>query len=240
MSVVKPVKKNSPKLLPPDLYGLTGADKERAAQEASLGMVAPDNPILNQSAQVIDPATIGSPEVQAIIGRLLTAAGSQQKRDKSGKKKRMLVGLAAPQIGESWRIVVVDTRVTADRKRAGRLECFINPEIIWRSRETEEGREGCFSAGPVWGLVRRAVAVKIRAYTPEGKEIECIFEGFTARIVQHEIDHLNGIRFPDRIKNDKKRHWVHTEELPFYPEAIHRWPRACTRERWEALKQGKI
>ncbi len=241
MSAVKPARRQStPKLLPPDLYDLTEADKERALQEVGLGMLAPDSPILNQRAKEVDPAAITSPKMQAVIDRLLTVAGSQQKRDKSGKKKRMLVGLAAPQIGEPWRIVVVDTRVTADRKRAGRLECFINPEIIWRSRETEEGREGCFSAGPVWGLVRRAVALKMRAFTPDGKQVERIFEGFTARIVQHEIDHLDGLRFPDRIKSDKKRHWVHTEELPSYPENIRRWPRICTRERWDAFKQGKI
>lgn len=129
-------------------------------------------------------------------------------------------------------MVVVDTRVTREKKRAGRLECFINPEIIWRSRETDEWREGCFSAGPVWGLVRRPIAVKIRAYTPEGKQVERIFEGFTARIVQHEIDHLNGVRFPNHIKSDKKRHWVHAEEIAAYLENIHRWPRICSVDRW--------
>ncbi len=119
------------------------------------------------------------------------------------------------------------------------MECFINPEVIWRSRETEEGREGCFSAGPVWGLIRRPVAVKIRALTPDGRRTERVFEGFTARIVQHECDHLNGIRFADRIRSDKKRHWVHTEELPMYPKHINQWPRLCSQERWDAWKNGQ-
>jgi peptide deformylase len=174
--------------------------------------------------------------VQKIIERLLAVATGQQYAIEERKKRRMLVGLAAPQIGEPHRIIVVDTKISAERKTPGKLECFINPEIIWRSRETIEGREGCFSAGPVWGLVRRPVAVKIRAFDIAGNRTERIFEGFTARIACHEIDHLDGIRFPERIKTDRKRHWVHTEELALYPKHINQWPRLCTRQRWESFK----
>ena len=92
----------------------------------------------------------------------------------------------------------------------------------------------------MWGLVRRAVAVKITAFTPEGEKIERVLEGFTARVVQHEVDHLHGIRFPERIRSDKKRHWVHAEEILLYPENIHNWPRLCSKDNWEAVKQGKI
>lgn len=231
-----PAKKLSPKLLSVDLYDLTEGDKQRVIQEEGLGMVSPQDPILVQVAQSVDPKLIKAPLIQSVVRKLFTAAGSQQSSSKKSKANRMLVGLAAPQVGEPWRIAVVDTKVTPDRKNAGQLECLINPEIIWRSKETEEGREGCFSAGPVWGLVRRPVAVKIKAFTPEGEKVERIFEGFTARIVQHEMDHLEGIRFPDRIKNDRKRHWVHSEEIMLYPENIHRWPRICTKERWEKFK----
>ncbi len=230
-----PAKKSSPKLLPPDLYDLTNADKERMAQEVALGIVGPQAPILSRVAHKVDPKLVATPLIQDVVRRLLDAAGSQQASSKKLKVHRMLVGLAAPQIGESWRIVVVDTKVTPDRKNGGQLECLINPEIIWRSRESEEGREGCFSAGPVWGLVRRPLVAKVKALTPEGEKVEHIFEGFTARIVQHEIDHLDGLRFPDRIKTDKKRHWVHAEEIPLYPENIRHWPRLCSRERWQKL-----
>lgn len=72
-----------------------------------------------------------------------------------------------------------------------------------------------------------------------GKQVERIFEGFTARIVQHEIDHLQGIRFPERITSDRKRHWVHTEELAAYPDHIKHWPRTCSRERWDAFRCGR-
>jgi peptide deformylase len=223
---------------PSNTYDLTVDDKARFADEAALGMVAPQHPVLSKIAYAVPKEAIVGKEVQAVINRLLAVAKGQQLQTRpkpSATKKRMLVGLAAPQIGESVRIIVVDTSIGPDRKHAGKLECFINPKIIWRSRETAEGREGCFSAGPVWGLVRRPIALKLQAFAPDGKQVERIFEDFTARIVQHECDHLDGIRFPDRITNDKKRHWVHTEELGDYPEYITRWPRLCSRERWETF-----
>lgn len=225
-------KKQLPRLLPADLYELTDEDKRRFDEERALGMVDPKDPVLIRKAMTVDPKLIHSTKFQAMAVRLLSIAGSQQQNNAA---RRTLVGLAAPQIGEPWRIIVVDTQITMERKNPGHLECFFNPEIVWRSRETQEGREGCFSAGPVWGLVRRALAVKVRAYTPTGKKVERIFEDFTARIIQHEIDHLDGIRFPDRIRSDKKRHWVHSEEIPLYPENIKHWRRICSKERWEAF-----
>jgi len=199
--------------------------------------------VLTKAAVVIPEKDIVTLAVQQVVERLMLVAGGQQSKMKGAKTKngrRMLVGLAAPQIGESLRIIVVDTRINRESKESGFLECFINPQVIWRAQETVEGREGCFSAGPVWGLVRRPVAVKIRAYTPDGKQVERVFEDFTARIVQHEIDHLEGVRFPERIHSNRKRHWVYSEEIKAYVQHINHWPRLCTRERWEAFKQGKI
>jgi peptide deformylase len=224
---------------PVDSYDLSAEDIKRFTEELALGMVPVDHPALTQTAAAVAELDISTPRIREVISSLITVARGQQRGRKSDKIKRMLVGLAAPQVGKSLRIIVVDTQVTRDRKHNGKLECFINPEIIWRSRETEEGREGCFSAGPVWGLVRRPIAVKICATTPDGMRIERIFENFTARIIQHEIDHLDGIRFPDRINSDRKRHWVHSEELATYPAYITHWPRHCTLERWQAFKQGR-
>ncbi len=223
-----------------DMYGLSAGDTARFADEQACGMAAPTDPQLCQTVGKLRAADVNSPAVQQVIERLKAAAAGQRRNDgPRGKSKRTLVGLAAPQIGEPYAIVLIDTAVDESRKHFGRLECFINPQILWHSRETAEGREGCFSAGPVWGLVRRPVAVKIRALTLDGQETERIFENFTARIACHEIDHLSGIRFPERITSDKKRHWVHTEELAMYPEHIQHWPRICSRERWLAFRDGK-
>ena len=224
--------------LPANAYELTDEDRDRFAQEERLGMVRPQDPVLTKLAQSVSPDNIASAHVKDVIEKLLAVAyGQRAARRVSRGKRRTLVGLAAPQIGQSLRIIVMDPKIGPDRKHPGKLVCFINPEIVWRSRETAEDREGCFSAGPVWGLVRRPLAVKIRAFTQEGKHVERIFEGFTARIACHEIDHLDGVRFPERITTDRKRHWVHAEELDTYIKHTGRWPRICTKVQWEAYKR---
>lgn len=230
-----PAGKHTPVFLSDARFALTAGDRARIATEKALGMVPPNDPVLQQRSALVTTDEISTEPVKQLITRLYEAAEGQRAVRK-GRKKRTLVGLAAPQIGESKRIILVDTKVKPSRKYFHKLECFINPEIVWRSRETEEGREGCFSTGPVCGLVRRPIAVKVRALTAEGKPTERIFEGFTARIVQHEIDHLDGIRFPNRIISDHKRHWVHAEELDDYPKRIKHWPRLCTLAGWEKVK----
>jgi peptide deformylase len=216
-----------------DDYALTDADIARFADERDRGLVLPQSTVLTRKAAYVPLLEITSPKFGELISRLYAIANGQRRKTRTARRRRTLVGLAAPQIGESWRIVLIDTKIDESRRHYGKLECIINPVILWRSRETGEGREGCFSAGPVWGLVRRPVAVKISGYDSSGKEITRILEGFSARIACHEIDHLDGIRFPERITSDKKRHWVHTEELLDYPDQVQRWPRTCSMERWE-------
>lgn len=206
-----------------------------------MGFLLPSDLDLQKPCRHLPKDEITTPHTQQIIDRMLIVATGQRTASHARQKAkgRGLVGLAAPQIGEQLAIILIDSQISASRKRFGRLECLINPEIVWQSRETAEGREGCFSAGPVWGLVRRPVALKVRALDREGNVIERIYEDFTARIVCHEVDHLAGIRFPERIKSDRKRHWVHCEELLAYPKYMHTWPRLCTMARWEAYKAGR-
>jgi peptide deformylase len=63
-------------------------------------------------------------------------------------------------------------------------------------------------------------------------------DGFVARVFQHEVDHLDGIRFPDRIDNDAHLHWVEPHEIATYAKAAPHWPRLCPRERWLGMKAG--
>ncbi|MGQ9512386.1 peptide deformylase [Thermodesulfitimonas sp.] len=99
------------------------------------------------------------------------------------------VGLAAPQVGVSKRVIVVD---------AGKgLYQLINPEII-AVAGSETDREGCLSIPGVWGEVTRAAAVTVRGLSRSGETVEIEAEGFFARALQHEIDHLDGILFIDR------------------------------------------
>jgi peptide deformylase len=108
------------------------------------------------------------------------------------------VGLAAPQIGESLRVLVAEYE---DEHVA-----FVNPEIIKRSEEIVLGDEGCLSIPGYIGMdVPRHAAITVKGRDPKGKEIRVKAEGWFARILQHEIDHLDGILFIDHIPPDKVR-----------------------------------
>jgi peptide deformylase len=114
-------------------------------------------------------------------------------------------GLAAPQVGLNERIIVVEVRKTDlfPNRPESPLYIMINPEIIEFSGEVEEGWEGCFSVPGLMGLVSRAKFVTVKYSTSDGIEKTEMFEGYVARVVQHEYDHLNGCIFLDRMESMK-------------------------------------
>ncbi len=109
------------------------------------------------------------------------------------------VGLAAPQVGVSERVIVVEYVENEEEENAPKkLFVMINPEIKAASEETEEGIEGCLSV-PGWqGEVVRALAVTVKGQSRRGQPMKVKAKGWLARIFQHEIDHINGIVFTDR------------------------------------------
>ena len=116
-------------------------------------------------------------------------------------KENQGLGLAAPQVGELKRVIAVHP--VRDRSLKARSEknpqIFINPKIIKKSRETEIDEEGCLSFPGLFLKIKRAKKVEIEALNQEGKKLQIKAEGLPARIFQHEIDHLDGILFIDRI-----------------------------------------
>jgi len=103
------------------------------------------------------------------------------------------LGLAGPQVGWSERIVTLD----ADGSKKGEL-IFVNPRIVEADGEQHE-QEGCLSIPGIWCGVRRSQKVLVEAYTIHGKPVQMEAEGLVARAWQHEIDHLNGVLFIDRL-----------------------------------------
>lgn len=107
------------------------------------------------------------------------------------------VGIAAPQVAEFQRIVIVDVSSKRNISHHGRL-VLINPEITeWQGME--KGREGCMSVPDYTGNVIRAKAIKLKAYDENGRLQQYDCQGYEARAIQHEIDHLDGILFLDRL-----------------------------------------
>ncbi len=110
------------------------------------------------------------------------------------------VGLAAPQIGESVRLVVVEYTEDEDENAKPKKYVLVNPEIVKRSEETITDIEGCLSLPGLAGTVERHEAVTVKAKNRFGKPLKIEAEGWLARIFQHEIDHLDGVLYIDRAE----------------------------------------
>jgi peptide deformylase len=108
------------------------------------------------------------------------------------------VGVAAPQIAELVRIVAVDCSTHPKATTSHGLLLLVNPAVV-AEKGSEIGREGCLSIPEITANVRRATAVVVEATDPSGAPLRIEFEGFEARALQHEIDHLDGVLILDRV-----------------------------------------
>lgn len=108
------------------------------------------------------------------------------------------IGFAAPQIGISKRVMILDITDQEGPKLA-----LINPVIVSKSRLTEIEEEGCLSVPGIRGNVVRAKKIQVRAFDPDGKPLEFSASNLLARVIQHEMDHLDGILFTDRLSAEE-------------------------------------
>lgn len=137
------------------------------------------NPILRQKSQPIE--NVLASEIQTLIGQMTEVLKAEEG-----------LGLAAPQVGENLRLILINTK--------DGIKPLINPVIRRRSLGKELGEEGCLSIPGVYGLVNRLRKIKVLALDQSGKKIKFIANGMLARVIQHEVDHLNGILFIDKVK----------------------------------------
>jgi peptide deformylase len=110
------------------------------------------------------------------------------------------VGLAATQLGELVRMVVVDVTEHPRADRSNGTLLLANPEIL-AAEGSEVGREGCLSIPDLTANVRRATSVTVAAVSPSGEDVRVESTGFEARCLQHELDHLDGVLFLDRVES---------------------------------------
>ena len=158
------------------------------------------NPILRQQAQLVQDLT--DQKLQQLMDTLLTTA-----RDANG------VGIAAPQVSQSYRLFVVCSHPNPRYPDAPMMDpnIMINPRIISHNDEIVKGWEGCLSVPGVRGLVPRYKVITVEYLDRYGKLQQQKLKDFVARIFQHELDHLNGILFIDRV--DKSEDLVDQESL---------------------------
>lgn len=152
------------------------------------------NPILRRKARKVELSEIKKASFQRLIKQMVFIT-----RKESG------VGLAAPQIGISIQLAVIEIKKTKVRPQVAplKLTVIINPQIIHYSKVRINDWEGCLSFPAVRGLVPRHKLIKMKYLNELGKKEILDLKDFQARVFQHEIDHLNGILFIDRMKDIK-------------------------------------
>ncbi|HKZ54078.1 MAG TPA: peptide deformylase [Anaerolineales bacterium] len=151
-------------------------------------IITPPNPVLRQRARKVRAFTPGLQQlIEDMIETMRVAPG---------------VGLAAPQVAVSQQVIVVEYAEEEDDHpnppQLPKLYVIVNPEIIRRSKEMISGAEGCLSVPGFLGEVERHQAVTVKGVDRRGKPLRIKADGWLARILQHEIDHLEGILFIDR------------------------------------------
>ena len=123
------------------------------------------------------------------------------------------VGLAAPQVGVDMRMIVVEVPIDDEDPDAGmRLHALVSPQISDHSEDLEEGQEACLSIPGLYGDVPRYQSITIDAMDGDGNQVEVKCTGFEARVFQHEIDHLDGILFTDRVTGFDKLYTLKEDE----------------------------
>jgi peptide deformylase len=113
------------------------------------------------------------------------------------------IGLAAPQIGVGARVIVIDLR--REDHPDDEPMALVNPRLTWTSSETAKQVEGCLSIPSLEEIVERPAQVRVEAHDPDGKPLDLLADGLLARSLQHEIDHLDGVLFLDRVSALKRR-----------------------------------
>ena len=193
--------------------------------------------LLNAPASGVDTKDIYSAEVMHIIDDMLWLAAG---KDKEGGAQ--MVGLAAPQIGVSKRIAIIDMNATGMQEKQ-QMQVLINPKIVEMADDSVDGREGCWSCGDYCANVPRASWVVVEALDQQGNALTLRLEGFPARIAQHEVDHLDGVRCIDRVPEGEpwRLHRVNLnnkDEFDRYRVEWPHWQKTFTREEWLQYREG--
>ena len=163
---------------------------------AVLKIVKHPHPVLHRRAEAVPRVT---ESVRALSDDMLETMYAAQG-----------VGLAAPQVGKSWRVIVLQM---PDEEPIA----IINPEIVKRAGE-QEVNEGCLSVPGYFGEIKRSASVTVKGQDRQGKAIRIKGTGLMAEALEHEIDHLNGTLYLDHVESQDKLHKI---ECPIAPEAEH-------------------
>ncbi|KAJ3314200.1 hypothetical protein HDV04_000923 [Boothiomyces sp. JEL0838] len=168
------------------------------------------HPMLRSKAQPVDLTKLKSKEFQDIVTKM------KQAISKSG-----VIGMAAPQVGHSVRLIAVNLtdNLLLKEKRVEKLmptTFFVNPQLKVLKQEYQKEYEFCESIPSYSGIVSRATRVYLTAFDLDGNKVEGQYTGFMARVLQHEVDHLEGIVFVDKMEPTSLRHDKYVGEFEMH------------------------
>ncbi len=169
------------------------------------------HPVLRAKARALSPSDVKTTVVQRLIDDMLETMVEYHG-----------VGLAAPQIHERLRLFVADLGSKDDERQEEDLVAIVNPEIAPIGSDVVDDWEGCLSIPDIRGRVPRSREIKVRGLDRRGERIEVTARDFSARVIQHEADHLDGILFFDRMRA--------FESLTFLDEYARYWAKSAEDE----------
>lgn len=172
------------------------------------------NPILRLKAEKIDPARLGSPELLDLVDAMVATMEAE-----GG------IGIAAPQVSRSVQLAVIEIPAESERYQDSEpfeLEVFINPTITVLDATEHEFWEGCLSVPDLRALVPRPREIRVDYLGLDGEQRSITADGFLATVLQHELDHLEGILFVDRVRDtttfatieEYRTHWLDSHDAP--------------------------
>ena len=150
------------------------------------------NPVLRKAAEAVPREAIGTAKFKRLVADMVETMHVCEG-----------VGIAAPQVDVSWRLAVIEVKADARTERPIPLTVLINPKIAASSNARLDDWEGCLSVNDLRGRVPRAEWVDVEMLNQQGEKASFRAEGFFARVVQHECDHLMGALFIDRMSTLK-------------------------------------
>lgn len=154
----------------------------------------PDIRLRQKSAKVYSI----TPEIEELIEKMTAVALDWE----NSRPHEISAALSAVQIGEMYKVIIV--RSDLENKESKEFIALINPEIVKFEGKVETDYEGCLSVADIYGLVPRHDKIRVKATDIHGDEVRFKADGFLSRVIQHEIDHTNGIVFIDHIKDNDK------------------------------------
>lgn len=176
------------------------------------------NPLLREVARDLTAAEIASPALRTLIDDMVETMHHEEG-----------IGIAAPQIGESVQAAVIEVDEESERypdQKGFGLEVFLNPRLTTLDEEEQGFWEGCLSVPNLRGFVERPRRVRVDYTGLDGRARTLEAEGFLATVVQHELDHLQGVLYVDRIRDmtrlatieDYQRFWLDGEDEGHLPD----------------------